>query len=144
MVWHHRIWKPPFSSVGVFKNPHSGERFWKDAFSVTVFTGYVWTEGQTEETNILVFKQKRIRVDGALMGEGWLELNYCMSTFIAGVKERTNQRLVMWKLYIIQNFFLFVQSVASVKRGNFRPHSKHLQVSLKEKGKISLGLLELL
>ena len=25
----------------------SGERFWKGAFSVTVFTGYVWTVGQT-------------------------------------------------------------------------------------------------
>lgn len=62
---------------------------------MTVFTGYVWTEGQTEETNILVFKQKRIRVDGALMGEGWLEFNYCTSTFIAGVKERTNQSLVI-------------------------------------------------
>ena len=37
-----------------FKNDlHAGERFWKDAFSVTVFTQYVWTVGH------------RIRVDGA-------------------------------------------------------------------------------
>ena len=32
----------------VFKNFHSGERFWKDAFSVIVFTGDVWTVGQTK------------------------------------------------------------------------------------------------
>ena len=31
--------------AGVFKNLHSGDRFGKDMFSVTVFTGYVWTEG---------------------------------------------------------------------------------------------------
>ena len=35
----------------VFKNLHSEERFWKDAFSVTVFTGYVWTVGRTGEKN---------------------------------------------------------------------------------------------
>ena len=35
--------------TGVFKNPHSGERFWKDAFSVIIFTGYVRTVGQTAE-----------------------------------------------------------------------------------------------
>ena len=35
----------------VFKNLHSEERFWKDAFSVTVFTGYVWTIGRTGEKN---------------------------------------------------------------------------------------------
>ena len=61
---------------------------------MTVFTGYVWTKGQTEEKKFCVFEEKWIRVDGASMGEGWLEFNYC-STFIAGVKERTNQRLVV-------------------------------------------------
>ena len=35
--------------AGVFKNLLCGERFLKDAFSVTVFTGYVWTVGQTGE-----------------------------------------------------------------------------------------------
>ena len=35
--------------AGVFKNLHSGGRFLKDAFSVTVFIGYVWTVGQTRE-----------------------------------------------------------------------------------------------
>ena len=35
----------------VFKNLHSEESFWKDAFSVTVFTGYVWTVGRTGEKN---------------------------------------------------------------------------------------------
>ena len=33
--------------AGVFKNLNSGELFWKGAFSVTVFTGYEWTVGQT-------------------------------------------------------------------------------------------------
>ena len=33
--------------TGVFKNLHSGERFWKDAFSVIVFTGYLRTVGKT-------------------------------------------------------------------------------------------------
>ena len=27
--------------AGLSKNLHAGERFWKDAFSVTTFTGYV-------------------------------------------------------------------------------------------------------
>ena len=31
----------------VFKDLHSVECSWKDAFSVTLFTGYVWTVGQT-------------------------------------------------------------------------------------------------
>ena len=35
--------------AGLSKNLHAGERFWKDAFSVTTFTGYVWTVGQTGE-----------------------------------------------------------------------------------------------
>ena len=43
---------------------HSGERFWKDAFSVTVFPECVWMVGQTGE-RISIFKQKRIRVVGA-------------------------------------------------------------------------------
>ena len=29
--------------AGVFKNLHSGKSFWKDAFSVTVLTGCLWT-----------------------------------------------------------------------------------------------------
>ena len=41
----------------VFKNLHSGERFWKDAFTVIVFIGYVWTVGQAGEKKISVFKQ---------------------------------------------------------------------------------------
>ena len=32
-----------------FKNLHFGERFWKDAFSVIVFTEYMWTVGETGE-----------------------------------------------------------------------------------------------
>ena len=32
--------------VGVFKNLHSGEHFWKVPFLRTVFTWYVWTIGQ--------------------------------------------------------------------------------------------------
>ena len=37
------------------------------AFSVTVFTGYVWTEGQPAQRKSCVFKRKRIRVDVALV-----------------------------------------------------------------------------
>ena len=48
-----------------FKNLHSGERFWKDAFSVIVCTEYMWTVGETGEKKIAVFKQKRICADGA-------------------------------------------------------------------------------
>ena len=33
---------------------------------MTVFTGYVWTEGQTENWKLSVFKEKRKRVDGSL------------------------------------------------------------------------------
>lgn len=36
--------------IGIFQNVHSGDKIWKDAFSLTVFTGYVWTPvGQTAE-----------------------------------------------------------------------------------------------
>ena len=48
----HRFRKVSFASSarnrenGVFKNFHSEERFRKVAISVTVFSGYVWTEGQ--------------------------------------------------------------------------------------------------
>ena len=37
---------------GFFKNLHSGERFWKDAFAVTEFTEYIRvTVGQTGKKN---------------------------------------------------------------------------------------------
>ena len=37
---------------GVFKNLHPGGRFWNATFSVTVFTGYVWTVGQNGGKNL--------------------------------------------------------------------------------------------
>ena len=47
MTSWYRIRKPPFLSVYTisrhFKNLLSGEYFWKDALSLTVFTGYVRT-----------------------------------------------------------------------------------------------------
>ena len=50
----------------VFKdfNP-PGEHFWKDVFSLIVFTRYiyVWTVGKTREKVLSVFKQKWIHVD---------------------------------------------------------------------------------
>ena len=59
--------------INFSKNLHSGENFWKDAFSLNaVFTGYVWTPsyagtvGQTGE-EISAFMQKRIRVSGYLV-----------------------------------------------------------------------------
>ena len=55
-VWHYRIWKPPFSSVFM-----KSQNFWKDAFWVTVFAGYVWTVGQTGE-KISIFKNKNRHV----------------------------------------------------------------------------------
>ena len=66
--------KTPFSSLstrvqqnGVSKHLHSGERLWKDAFSVIIFTGYVKCGQQTKpgEKNSFVLNQKRIPVDGA-------------------------------------------------------------------------------
>ena len=68
--------------VGVYKNLHSGKRFWKDAFSVTVFTGYVWTVGQTRG-KISVFKQKGIHVDEGLI---WLFGWMCEEVVIITVK----------------------------------------------------------
>ena len=59
--------------AGVFKNLNSGELFWKDAFSVTVFIGHEWTVGQTGEKNLRL-KKKRIRVDGA-----WTCYLFCCS-----------------------------------------------------------------
>ena len=50
--------------AGVFKNLHSGEK--KMPFSVTVFTGYVWTPCRPNRGKIFVFKQKRIHWEGGL------------------------------------------------------------------------------
>ena len=46
IVFENLRLRPPTrkQKAGVLENLHSGERFWKDAFSVTVFTGYVWTQ----------------------------------------------------------------------------------------------------
>ena len=43
----------------VFKNLNSGELFWKGAFSVTVFTGYEWTVGQTGGKKSPFFEKNR-------------------------------------------------------------------------------------
>ena len=51
-VSHYRIWKLPFSSVFT-----KSQIFWKDAFSVTVCAGCVWTIGQTGE-KVSAFKNK--------------------------------------------------------------------------------------
>ena len=48
--------------AGVFKNLHSRERFWKDAFPPDTCKRQV-----KPKKKISVFKQKRIRVDGACM-----------------------------------------------------------------------------
>ena len=48
MISSHVFRKSLFSSVQAStRSPRFRERFWKDAFSLTVFTGYVWTVGQT-------------------------------------------------------------------------------------------------
>ena len=51
----------------VFKNLHSGERFWKDPFSVTAppDTCGRWVKLGGGGGGISVFKEKRIGVDGA-------------------------------------------------------------------------------
>ena len=49
----HENDKPTF-----FKNLHSKKRFWKGAFSVTIFTGYVWTVYQTGERKSTLLKQQ--------------------------------------------------------------------------------------
>lgn len=50
---------------GILKNLHSGERFWKDAFSVTIFTGFVWMESQSMRRKKSVFKEEWICGDEA-------------------------------------------------------------------------------
>ena len=54
IVFENLRLRPPTrkQKAGVFKNLHSEEHFWKDAFSVTVFTGYVWTVDQIGGINI--------------------------------------------------------------------------------------------
>ena len=51
---------------GVFKKIHSGQRFRKASFSVTENAVSVWTPTQTDKKRC-VFKNIRIRVDGALI-----------------------------------------------------------------------------
>ena len=47
--------------AGVFKNLHSGERFWKDTLSMTFFTGHVWTVGQPRRKNLCFQSEKFMR-----------------------------------------------------------------------------------
>ena len=55
--------------AGFFKNLHSGERFWKDAFSVTVFTEFIRVDGRTNrKKNIRQFKQNRYKCGQGLGG----------------------------------------------------------------------------
>ena len=61
LVRPHVNEKPAFSKIFTVKRS-----FEKNAFSVTVFTGYLWTAGRIGE-KISAFKQKRIRVDRALL-----------------------------------------------------------------------------
>ena len=50
---------------GVFKKLSTLESvFLKDAFSVTAFTGYVYTVGQSRGKKISIFKRKRIHGRG--------------------------------------------------------------------------------
>ena len=57
-LWHHHHLKtsiftcPHVNEKPAFSKPHSGERFWKNVFSVTVFTRYVWMVGPTGDKNI--------------------------------------------------------------------------------------------
>ena len=63
------------------------EFFKKDALSVTIFTGYVWTVGQTGGKKISVFEQKRTLVDGAL---GFVHTN--PDTFVTAYSFDINNR----------------------------------------------------
>ena len=77
--------------AGVFKKLNSGELFWKDAFSVTVFTGHEWTVGQTGEKN-LRSKKKRIRVDGA-----WTCYLFCRSCLCRSLRYLSLVFTSTWK-----------------------------------------------
>ena len=58
--WYVTAWRNsfphPFNNTSTakrrFQNLHNGESFWKDAFSVIVFTGCLWTGGHTTVKNI--------------------------------------------------------------------------------------------
>ena len=54
ILFENLHFRPPTrkQKAGVFENLHSGERFWKDALSMTFFTRYVWTLGQPEENSL--------------------------------------------------------------------------------------------
>ena len=69
ILMRHRFRKVPvFPAITAYaeKKFHSGERFQRVVFSVTVFIEYVWTEGLSEKKKLsCVFKRKRKRVDGA-------------------------------------------------------------------------------
>ena len=87
--------------AGVFKNLLCGERFLKDAFSVTVFTGYVWTVGQTGE------KLNRIRVDRASV------VPYGNITLILRFAGETN--FFVFVLFVYLSFSLELPHITTTK-----------------------------
>ena len=89
IVFENLHFRPPTREQKdvVFKNLHSGERFWKKALSMTFFTGYVWTVGQPEE------KYLSLRVGGALITfRGY-------SSYICNCNRRVLSTLTLGSIY---------------------------------------------
>ena len=75
IYWYSTPWRNSFPKTSIFVHPHEcskmasskpllWEHFWKDVFSMAIFTWYMWTVGQNQK-KICVFKQQQICVDGA-------------------------------------------------------------------------------
>ena len=70
MYWYSTPWRNSFPETSIFVHPHEcskmasskpllWERFRKDAFSMAIFTWYMWTVGQNQK-KISVFKQQQM------------------------------------------------------------------------------------
>lgn len=104
---------------GILKNLHSGERFWKDAFSVTIFTGFVWMESQSMRRKNL-FSKKSEYV--GMRPQRWhiCYIFICETTDFLGGMEK-----IKWLLQWCYVCFLILESTLTASHKKRKLQSVH-------------------
>ena len=65
IYWYSTPWRNSFPKTSIFVHPHEcskmasskpllWEHFWKDAFSMAIFTWYMWTVGQNQKKSVFL------------------------------------------------------------------------------------------
>lgn len=105
---------------GILKNLHSGERFWKDAFSVTIFTGFVWMESQSMRRKKICF-QRRVNMWGWGLRDGiFVYIFICETTDFLGGMEK-----IKWLLQWCYVCFLILESTLTASHKKRKLQSVH-------------------